>query len=222
MATNLKPVDVAVIGLGGAGGVAVLPLARAGLKIAALEAGAWLDPRNFRPDEIHNNVRGWPSSVQKANREIPTVRRSPSLPTLPRGTVHAMMNAVGGTTLHYWAQSWRLNPWDFRVVSETTRRYGRSRIPKGATAEDWPFGLEELEPYYDKVEYEIGVSGAAGNINGTIDRRGNIFEGPRTREYPMPPLRGCGFTDLMSAAARTLGWHPFPGPAAINSQRYQT
>jgi len=132
-----------------------------------------------------------------------------------------MMNAVGGTTLHYWAQSWRLNPWDFKVVSETTRRYGRSRIPAGSTVEDWPFGLDELEPYYDRVEHEIGVSGAAGNIKGTIDRRGNIFEGPRTRAYPMPPLRGTGFTDLMAAAARTLAWHPFPGPAAINSQRYE-
>ena len=101
-----------------------------------------------------------------------------------------MMNAVGGTSLHYWAQSWRLNPWDFKVVSETTRRYGASRIPKGSTVEDWPFGLEELEPYYDKVEYEVGVSGQAGNINGKIDPRGNIFEGPRKRAYPMPPLRG--------------------------------
>jgi hypothetical protein len=80
--------------------------------------------------------------------------------------------------------------WDFKVVSETTRRYGASRIPKGSTVEDWPFGLEELEPYYDKVEYEIGVSGQAGNIKGKIDPRGNTFEGPRAREYPMPPLRG--------------------------------
>jgi hypothetical protein len=52
----------------------------------------------------------------------------------------------------------------------------------GSTVEDWPFGLEELEPYYDKVEYEIGVSGKAGNINGKIDAQGNIFEG-RRREY---------------------------------------
>ena len=65
--------------------------------------------------------------------------------------------------------------------------------------EDWPFGLEELEPYYDKVEYEVGVSGKAGNINGKIDPRGNIFEGPRKREYPMPPLRGTEFTDRMAA-----------------------
>src|SRR5262249_16783394 len=50
--------------------------------------------------------------------------------------------------------------------SETSQRYGATRIPKGSTVEDWPFGLEELEPYYDKVEYEIGVSGQAGNIQG--------------------------------------------------------
>ena len=131
-----------------------------------------------------------------------------------------MMNAVGGTTLHYWAQSWRLNPWDFKVVSETTKRYGASRIPKGSTVEDWPFGFDELEPYYDRVEHEIGVSGQAGNVRGAIDRRGNIFEGPRSREFPMPPLRGTGFTDMMAAAATGLGWHPFPGPAAINSRTY--
>ena len=125
-----------------------------------------------------------------------------------------MMNAVGGTTLHYWAQSWRLNPWDFKMVSETTRRYGAGRIPKGSTVEDWPFGLDELEPYYDKVEYEIGVSGKAGNLGGKLDPAGNIFEGPRKREYPMPPLRGTGLTELMAGAARGLGWQPFPGPAA--------
>jgi len=122
--------------------------------------------------------------------------------------------------VHYWAQSWRLNPWDFKVVSETARRYGAARIPKGSTVEDWPFGLEELELYYDKVEYEVGVSGKAGNIGGQIDPRGNIFEGPRKREYPMPPLRGTGFTERMAAAAKSLGWHAFPGPAAINSQVY--
>ena len=93
-----------------------------------------------------------------------------------------MMNAVGGTTLHYWAQSWRLNPWDFKVVSETTRRYGASRVPAGSTVEDWPFGLDELEPYYDRVEYEIGVSGQAGNIAGVIDERGWILMIPTNRQ----------------------------------------
>jgi gluconate 2-dehydrogenase alpha chain len=221
MAINLTKTDVVIVGLGAAGGVAALPLAQAGLRVIGLEAGTWLSPEDFAPDELRNNFRGWPQAVQKANREIPTHRPNAAAQYSPRLAIHPMMNAVGGTTLHYWAQSWRLNPWDFKVVSETTRRYGRSRIPAGSTVEDWPLGLDELEPYYDRVEYELGTSGKAGNLNGKIDPRGNIFEGPRKREYPMPPLRGTGFTEMMGNAARKFGWHPFPGPAAINSRAYE-
>src|SRR6202007_2599123 len=166
MATRLKETDVVIIGLGAVGGVAALPLTQAGLEVVGLEAGNWLTKRDFAPDELRNNYRGWPQSAQKANQEIPTHRATASSPPFPRALIHPMMNGVGGTSLHYWAQSWRLNPFDFRTVSETTRRYGASRIPKGSTVEDWPCGLEELEPYYDKVEYEIGISGQAGNVGG--------------------------------------------------------
>jgi len=221
MTTRLDPTDVVVIGLGGAGGVAVEPLAAAGLKVIGLEAGTRLTSRDFAPDELRNNFRGWPHAAQKANREIPVHRPNAAAPDNTRSAIHPMMNGVGGTTLHYWAQSWRLNPWDFKVVSETTRRYGAGRVPSGSTVEDWPFGLEELEPYYDKVEHALGVSGQAGNVKGSIDPRGNIFEGARERHYPMPPLRGTEFTDLMGRTAGRLGWHPFPGPAAVNSQLYQ-
>jgi gluconate 2-dehydrogenase alpha chain len=220
MAIELKPVDVAVIGLGAAGGVAVLPLARAGLSVAGIEAGTWMDPRSFRPDELYNNVRGQLTSAQKANREIPTVRTSPSARTR-RASIHPMMNAVGGTSIHYWAQSWRLKPWDFKTRSEVEKRYGAAAIPLGSTLEDWPIRYDDLEPAYDAVEQELGVSGKAGNIQGKIDPRGNVYEGPRQREYPMPPLRGSGFTDLMADAATGLGWKPFRPPAAINSEEYR-
>ena len=220
MATRLKDTDVVVIGLGAAGGVAVLPLAQAGLEVIGLEAGGAMTRRDFAPDEIRNNVRGWPMlTSHKTNQEAPTVRATSSANAVQGG--HPMMNAIGGTSLHYWAQHWRLNPWDFKVASETKRRYGASRIPKGSTVEDWPFGYEEIEPYYDKIEYELGVSGQAGNVNGKLDPRGNPFEGPRKREYPMPPLRWTAFHEKMAAAAKSLGWHPFPGPAAINSRSYQ-
>ena len=207
--------------MGATGGVAALPLTQAGLEVIGLEAGTWLSASDFAPDELRNNYRGWPQLVQKANHEVPTHRRHEGAPYSPRPTVHPMMNAVGGTTIHYWAQSWRLNPWDFKVRSATTSRYGASRIPNGSTVEDWPFGLEELEPYYDNVEYEVGISGQAGNIMGNLDQRGNIFEGARAREYPMPPLHGTGFTAMMADAAKAMGAHPFPGPAAINSGTYE-
>ncbi len=219
MAINLKPVDVAVVGLGAAGGVAVLPLARAGIRVAGIEAGTWLDPhRDFRADEIHNNVRMQVTSVAKAKQEIPTFRTSPQERARPCSGTRTMMNAIGGTSIHYDANSWRFAPWDFKARTEAVRRYGRASIPGGSTLEDWPLGYEDLEPYYDLVEYEIGVSGKAGNLQGKIDPRGNVFEGPRQREYPMPPLRESGYTNLMASAARKLGWNVHPSPAAINSE----
>src|SRR6478735_5203544 len=139
MPTRLKETDIVIIGLGAAGGVAALPLTQAGLDVVGLEAGTWLTKRDFAPDELRNNYRGWPQASQKANQEIPTHRPNAASPLFPHLTIHPMMNGVGGTSLHYWAQSWRLNPWDFKVRSETSRRYGSARIPTGSTVEDWPF-----------------------------------------------------------------------------------
>ncbi len=220
MAITLKPVDVAVVGLGAAGGVAVLPLCRAGLKVAGIEAGTWMDPhKDFKADEIHNNTRGLITTGNKIRREAPTIRNSPT-GQARRGGPSPMMNAIGGTSIHYHAQSWRLKPWDFKTVSEVKKRYGAGYLPVGSTVEDWPVGWSDIEPYYDIVEHEVGVSGKAGNIQGKLDKEGNIWEGPRSREYPMPHLRSCDYLELMKKAARGLGWNPFHSPAAINSVPY--
>ena len=218
MPKSLPKTDVVIVGMGAAGGVAALPLTNAGLKVIGLEAGGWLSPRDFAPDELRNGARNWPQAVQKAATEAPTVRATSNDKAVQGG--HPMMNAVGGTTMHYWAQSWRLNPWDFNVVSATRERYGADRIPAGSTVEDWPFGYEELEPFYEKVEYSVGISGQAGNVKGSINKAGNIFEGERQNEYPMRPLRSSPFTELMGDAARKLDWNPFQGPAAITSELY--
>ena len=217
MATNLNPVDVVMVGLGAANGVAALPLTRAGMKVTALEAGSWMKPGDFRADEIHNNVRRKVTTGRKVWNEIPTFRTSPN-DTARQGAAPTMMNAVGGTSIHWYANAWRFQPWDFKVRSETLKRYGASAIPKGSTVQDWPLSYDQLEPYYDTIEYEIGVSGKAGNLQGKIDHGGNIFEGPRKREYPMPPLRETDYTEMMKAAAKKAGFHAHRSPAAINSQ----
>ena len=129
MAINLKPVDVAMIGLGAANGVAVLPLTRAGMKVTALEAGSWMRHDQFKPDEIHNNVRRLVTTGAKVKNEIPTFRAAPGQPTR-RPANHVMMNAVGGTSIHYYANSWRFHPWDFKARSESIRRYGAGSIPR--------------------------------------------------------------------------------------------
>jgi gluconate 2-dehydrogenase alpha chain len=228
MPTTLPRTGVVIVGVGAAGGVAALPLAQAGIDVVGLEAGSWLSTRDMAPDELRLQRGAWPPGRQKVDGEVPSSRASAAA-NATRGTNHPMMNAVGGTAIHYMAQAWRLSPWDFKVVGETTRRYGASRIPAGSTVEDWPidyeelepfYDYEELEPFYDRVEYELGVSGNAGNIKGTKIAAGNVFEGPRQREYPMPALRTTGFMDRMSAAGRSLGLHPFVAPAAITSRAY--
>jgi gluconate 2-dehydrogenase alpha chain len=146
MPKTLAKTDVVIVGMGAAGGVAALPLTNSGLKVIGLEAGGWLSPRDFAPDELRNSSRNWPQSMQKAATEAPTVRATAEDQANQGG--HPMMNAVGGTTMHYWAQSWRLNPWDFNVVSATKERYGDHRLPAGTTVEDWPITYDDLEPYY--------------------------------------------------------------------------
>jgi choline dehydrogenase-like flavoprotein len=129
MATRLKDTDVVIIGLGAAGGVAALPLAQAGIEVIGLEAGGAMTRRDFAPDELRNNVRSWPMlASQKTKQEAPTFRATAAQQAVQGG--HPMMNAIGGTSLHYWAQHWRLNPWDFKVASETKAALRRLAHPE--------------------------------------------------------------------------------------------
>src|SRR2546425_9583627 len=91
MATRLKETDAVIVGLGAVGGIAALPLAQAGLDVVGLEAGTWLTKRDFAPDELRNNFRAWPQSVQKTNQEIPTHRATAASPSFPRFAIHPMM-----------------------------------------------------------------------------------------------------------------------------------
>lgn len=220
MAEKLKKTDVVVIGLGAAGGMVSLALARHGVDVIGLEAGPVRSVKDFPSDEVRNDVRNWLGNP-KVNQEVPTIRANAAQPAKPDPAPILMMNGVGGTSIHYGMQTWRYLPWNFKVRSETVNRYGRSMLPADSLVEDWPVSYDDLEPYYDKVEYEIGASGRAGNIGGRVNHVGNAFEGPRRRDYPLPPLRYSGYTKLASDAAKRLGWHPFQGPAAIHSAPYR-
>lgn len=215
MAKRMKPADVVIVGLGATGGIAALPLTKAGLDVVGLEAGPWWKTANYPMDEVRNDIRNYLGP--KAQSEIPTSRQSSSDVAQPNVS-GATMNGVGGSSIHYSGQSWRLRAWNFEMRSATLKRYGASYIPSKSLVEDWPFSYEELEPYYDKVEWQIGVSGQAGNVKGKINRAGNVLEDRRSREYPLPALRQSGYAALGHRAAKRLGWHPFPGPAAIHSE----
>ena len=162
MAEMLKPVDVVVVGTGAAGGTALWPLANAGLKVVAIEAGPRTTVKDYPFDEVRNDARDT-FGKWKSNWEVPTSRANPNqTATRPLGAVGPMMNAVGGTSIHWMTQSWRFLPWNFKMISESIKRYGPSAIPKDCTSIDWPFDYAEIEPYYDKHEYFAGVSGQHG------------------------------------------------------------
>jgi choline dehydrogenase-like flavoprotein len=94
---------------------------------------------------------------------------------------------------------------DFRMRSN----YGT--VP-GSTLDDWPVSYSDLEPYYEKAEYEIGVSG---------DVEPDPFKAPRKKPLPMPPVPANRESEILRAAARRLGWHPFDIPMFRNSVPYQ-
>jgi gluconate 2-dehydrogenase alpha chain len=185
-------------------------LAQAGLRVVALEAGPRLDASMMTLDEVRNDVREW-LSQPKAAHERPTLRAHVGEDAVPTPWATAMVNGVGGTTVHYAAVSPRLTPWNFRTRTLVEERYGRGAIPEGSTLVDWPLDYDELEPYYALVEREIGICGDAAR---------NPFEGRRSGPYPMPPLRRSGWNDLMAAAAGRAGWHPYAAPATVNSEPY--
>jgi gluconate 2-dehydrogenase alpha chain len=138
--------------------------------------------------------------------------RATALPVLNYG------DQAGGGTVHYGALSWRFYEDDFHARSQTLERYGRSAIPQDSSLADWPLTYADLEPFYDRAEYDLGVSGKAGNLQGHKIDGGNIFEAPRVREYPLPALLADQSGVLFESGAHKLGYHPFSSPREILSQ----
>jgi choline dehydrogenase-like flavoprotein len=131
-----EEVDVVVIGTGAGGAPIIARLARAGLKVVALEAGKHWNPANdFSTDEREQSKLYWPHERLSAGKHPLAFGRNNS------GI------GVGGTTLHYTAFVPRPHPGDFRLYSE----FG--------TGADWPITYDDLEPYFDELEMFLGVSG---------------------------------------------------------------
>jgi choline dehydrogenase-like flavoprotein len=199
-------VDFAIVGSGAAGGVMARELARNGFQVVLFEQGPRLGPAQFQHDElshwflagITNDPRVSPQSFRASASEPTVVSRFGRNPLF-----YARM--VGGSSAHFTGNYWRLREIDFDE---------RSRLGEisGTGFTDWPIRYAQLEPYYTKVDWEVGVSGLAGAHPG---------EPPRSKPYPMPPLPVKSSGVLLERGARKLGLHPFPAPMAINSVPYR-
>lgn len=225
MARLLPRRDVVVVGLGWSGSIIANELTEEGLDVVALERGPWRDTAadfniGVAPDELRF-ARRRELMVSPAQVTV-TTRNNASQTALPMrewGSFHPG-NGVGGAGIHWAGITYRFHPTDFRLRSHLTERYGAAAIPEELSVQDWGTDWEEMEPFYDRFDYLAGISGKAGNIQGRIEEGGNPFEGPRARDYPLPPMRQPYGPTLFAEAARGLGYHVFPAPSALLSQGY--
>lgn len=219
-----KKVDIVTVGAGWTSGIMGWKLGAAGKTIVALEQGP---ARWGNPDFEHNHdglrYRVRKGMMNNLSQETWTWRPNPKTPSLPIRQYGSFMpgNGTGGASIHWTAQLWRFLPADFQHRSHTIERYGANKIPEGMTIQDWPVTYEELEPYYDASEYDIGASGLAGNLRGQIQPGGNPFEAPRSRPYPLPPHPVTIPAQMFARVTSDLGYHPFPQPAGITSRAYR-
>ena len=76
-------------------------------------------------------------------------------------------------------------------------------------ADDWPFRYEDLLPYYERIDLEMGVAGLGGDPAY-----------PPGAPPPMPP-HPIGTAGRKAAEGMNrLGWHWWPGTNAIASRPY--
>jgi choline dehydrogenase-like flavoprotein len=205
----LKQVNAVVVGAGAGGGIVAKELAQAGLSVVLLERGQWYSAFECRKDDLRNQ-----RTTALGNAFGPDDDRNPRVSVdgegkervvrPSEGEYHNNAACVGGGTFSYGAMAWRFMEKDFRMRST----YG---APEGSTLEDWPISYQDLEPYYEKAEGEIGVSG---------DDTNNIFRAPRKKPLPMPPLPPNREHQILQSAAEGMGLHPFDIPMLRNTVPY--
>ena len=163
--------DAIVIGTGVSGGWAAKELCEKGLKTLVLERGRMIKHNQDYPTA---NMEDWefPAGdviTQEIKKNQPKQSRTGYVNT--ESTKHFFVNDiehpynedkrfdwirgyhVGGRSLLWARQSYRLTPFDF--VANKEDGYGV----------DWPIRYKDLAPWYDYVENYIGVSGENLNLN---------------------------------------------------------
>lgn len=180
-----------IVGSGVAGALIGWRLAESGHQVTILEAG----PQVKREEAVRRYRQ---SVVQSLDAPYPPAEFA-GVPILgdweshlrqegPELFMGVYLRLLGGTTWHWLGTALRLHPSDFRMHT----LYG--------VGQDWPLSYEDLEPWYDKAELALGVSGPQG---------------------PLPIIPQAGVDRLFAQAAQALGWQVVPLPQARLSRSHQ-
>lgn len=197
---NLQPkkehVDVVIIGCGAGGGVCAKELGEAGLSVVVLEVGKRYNPTTDYPTDQRDFAVKW--NIFQPDDP----RRDRYTSGGAEDFYYWRIKGVGGSTLAYWAVTPRFHESDFRTRTED------------GVGEDWPLTYQDLEPYYTKVEYELGVSGPSGS-------EANPFDPPRSKPFPTPAHQISCPTRVLQRGAAKLGLHLVQAPLAIPTQSWE-
>jgi len=199
--------DVCIIGSGAGGGPIAYSLAKAGFSVLVLEKGPWLKEQHFTKDELACCRRKVYSPELKDEQHV--IEESDdagawqATATAQSGWDFWNGNCVGGSSNFMSGYFHRLKPVDFKLKST----FGAI---EGANVVDWPIDYADLEPYYDRVERLVGVSGKAEAHANAEPRSSSDLPYPPTVEHPI--------SGRIDEAARTLGFHALRVPRAILSQ----
>jgi choline dehydrogenase-like flavoprotein len=176
--------DICIVGAGAAGGVLAYELAKAGLKVVVIEAGPFWNPQtDFASDELSMQHLGWQETRIVTGKNPLKMGHNNS----GRG--------VGGGTTHFTGVFLRFHESDFQTKT------------LDGVGEDWPISYKDLEPYYDKIEKEIAVSGPKHFPWGP-------FKGP----YPYPEREPISANaEMFRIGCQRLGIRSVVAPLAINS-----
>ena len=194
-----EAVDFVIVGSGSAGGIIAKELATNGFQVVVLEQGPFRTAADFTHDELR--VTFLEELIRSNDENQQTFRQDESEVAQVTGRAPAeYAQTVGGSSVHFSGNFWRFRDSDFRE---------RSMVGSisGTNFADWPVSYDDIEPYYARVDWEIGVSGAKGPNDAH-----------RSRPFPVPPMPINSSGALLERGAGKLGLHAQPAPLAILSQ----
>src|SRR5690625_1013460 len=148
--------------------------------------------------------------MQDLSKETVTFRNSREEQALPMRKLGSFLlgEGVGGAGVHWNGVTWRFWPYDFEIKSQTEEKYGADKVDKDITIQDWGITYDELEPYYDKFEKTLGISGEEDPLGA-----------PRSDKYPTPPMKTTPILERFKKACSNLDYNPFHQPSERKSTR---